>query len=330
MLNDVVLVLEHSPWLVYLLVALLGLCIGSFLNVVIWRMPKMILDADAECFYTGQNSRLKQSKNAAPAFGAAAPAFGAAAQTAEALPSAPELAQADTRPRGALSQFNIAFPASHCVRCFHALAWYDLFPVLSFIFLRARCRYCSQSIAWRYPLIEIIMGVLSVWLMWYFSLSLKACFAIIFAAILLALASIDMATGLLPDELTLPGLWLGLLVSTGHVFVSPINAILGALIGYLSLRTVDALYYLVRRQHGIGFGDFKMLAFIGAWVGWQGLIPCVFFASCAALVISLIRLIGSTYKSQYALAFGPYLAIAGLTVLLCQPMIKSWMLFYLT
>ena len=324
MFSDFLMVVEQTPWAVYLLVALLGLCIGSFLNVVIWRMPKMILEIEPEGCSAVQNDADDQLETNA------APAFDPAAQTAEALSSAPELAPADTRRQGVLSRFNLAFPSSHCVSCYHALAWYELIPLLSFIFLRARCRHCSQAIAWRYPVIEIVMGLLSVWLMWHFSLSLKACFAIIFAAILLALASIDMATGLLPDQLTLPGLWLGLLVSTGHVFVSPVNAILGALIGYLSLRTVDALYYLVRRQHGIGFGDFKMLAFIGAWVGWQGLIPCVFLASCAALVVSLIRVVGSGFTSQRAVAFGPYLAIAGLTVLLCQPIIQSWMLFYLT
>ncbi len=253
-------------------VALVGLCIGSFLNVVIHRTPKML--------ERGWRDQCAELAGQAPA---EEPAY------------------------------NLWVPRSQCPACGHPIRAIENFPVISYMMLRGRCAACKAPISSRYPLVETLTGVLSVCAFVRFGATPAALAACVMVWMLIALTFIDFDTQLLPDSLTLPLLWAGLLANVlGAVpSVSLRDAVIGAVAGYFVLWTIYWLFKLIRGKEGMGYGDFKLLAALGAWLGWQMLLPIVLLSSIvgAAIGMSLVAFKGRDH--QVPLAFGPYLAIAG-------------------
>jgi leader peptidase (prepilin peptidase) / N-methyltransferase len=261
---------------ILLAVALVGLCVGSFLNVVIHRMPKMLDRGWRE-----------------------------------------QCAELAGKPPAEEPTYNLWVPRSQCPACGHPIRAIENIPVVSYLLLRGRCAGCKAPISARYPLVEALTGVLSVCAVLRFGATPAALAACVLVWTLIALTFIDFDTQLLPDNLTLPLLWAGLLANVlGAVpAVSLRDAVIGAVAGYLVLWTVYWLYKLIRGKEGMGYGDFKLLAAMGAWLGWQMLLPIVLLSSVvgAAIGMSLVAFKGRDH--QIPLAFGPYLAIAGVIAL---------------
>ncbi|MDZ4814027.1 MAG: A24 family peptidase [Pseudomonadota bacterium] len=259
--------MELAPW-----AALgLGLLVGSFLNVVILRLPP----------------RLE---------------FGWKRDAREIL----ELPQPeDAVPPG------IVLKGSHCPKCGHDLSWYENVPLLSWLALRGRCRACKAPISMQYPIIEALTGVASYLIVWKFGIGADAIVGLILTWMLIAASGIDFRTTLLPDQFTLPLLWLGLIVSVYGLYVDPATAIVGAAVGYLSLWSVFWGFKLLTGKEGMGYGDFKLLAALGAFCGWQGLLPIVLMSSLGGAAIGGLYLVLGNKDSQTQIPFGPFLAVAG-------------------
>ncbi len=272
------------PWI--FTISLIGLCAGSFLNVVIYRLPRMLKqDWQNEC-----RLLLKLAPDS----------------------SAPLL--------------NLLIPRSQCPSCHKTLAWFTTIPLLSFVILKGKCLYCRQTIPIRYPAVEIITALLTVWSIWHYGLTWQGLAACVLAGALVTLTCIDFEHQLLPDCITLPLMGSGLALSLNHLFVSPETAILGMLSGYLSLWFVAFVYQLLVKKTGMGNGDFKLLAMLGAWAGWQALPIIVFAASLLGIIIGSILLILSKQHLRQPIAFGPYLAIAGWLAFLYSDSINAWYL----
>jgi leader peptidase (prepilin peptidase)/N-methyltransferase len=259
--------------------ALLGLLVGSFLNVVIHRIPKMMeRQWAAECAEAQGNEVTEQPV------------------------------------------FNLMVPRSRCPHCGHAIAWYENIPILSYVALRGRCSDCKASISPRYPLVELSTGILFCLCIsqWGFNISGFAWCA--FSALLLALALIDWDTTLLPDDITLPLLWLGLVGASLHWIPVDLNSSLwGAVAGYLSLWLVYWAFKLATGKEGMGYGDFKLFAALGAWFGWQTLIPMILMASLIGAVVGIAMKFSIGLREGGYVPFGPFLAGAGFTALIAGP-----------
>jgi leader peptidase (prepilin peptidase)/N-methyltransferase len=265
--------LETSPVLLYTSLAVLGLMVGSFLNVVILRLPKM-LEArwKAECQeFLGQ------------------PVDEAGGQ-----------------------RFNLAIPASHCPSCGHALRWWENLPLISYLLLRGRCAHCKTRISPQYPLVEAAAAGLAVLVASQIPFGWPLLFALVFVWVLLALTVIDLNTMLLPDQLTLPLLWLGLLLNVGGLFASLPDAVIGAAAGYLALWAVYHGFRLLTGKEGMGYGDFKLLGALGAWMGWQALPGVILLSSLVGALIGIGLMLLRGRDKNTPIPFGPYLAIAGL------------------
>jgi leader peptidase (prepilin peptidase)/N-methyltransferase len=265
--------LETSPVLLYTSLAVLGLMVGSFLNVVILRLPKM-LEArwKAECQeFLGQ------------------PVDEAGGQ-----------------------RFNLAIPASHCPACGHALRWWENLPLISYVLLRGRCAHCKTRISPQYPLVEAAAAGLAVLVASQIPFGWPLLFALVFVWVLLALTVIDLNTMLLPDQLTLPLLWLGLLLNVGGLFASLPDAVIGAAAGYLALWAVYHGFRLLTDKEGMGYGDFKLLGALGAWMGWQALPGIILLSSLVGTLIGISLMLLRGRDKNTPIPFGPYLAIAGL------------------
>ncbi|MFZ3038106.1 MAG: A24 family peptidase [Rugosibacter sp.] len=259
--------------------ALLGLIVGSFLNVVIHRLPIMMeRDWAAQC----------------------ADFLGAPAD-ADAQPATP---------------FNLSRPRSHCPKCQHTITPLENIPVLSWLWLRGRCRACGTSIAIRYPLVELTTGALFAVAALYFGLTLAGMGALIFIAALIALTGIDYDTQLLPDDITLPLLWLGLLFNLVGTYTSLSSAVIGAVAGYLSLWAIYWSFKLITGKEGMGYGDFKLLAALGAWLGWQMLPVTILLSSLVGAAVGIGLIVFAKHGRQEPIPFGPYLAAAGIVALL--------------
>lgn len=255
--------------------SLFGLLIGSFLNVVIHRLPTMM-----ERDWMIQCAELR---------GESAPVF----------------------PR-----LSLIGPRSRCPACGHEIGAWENIPLLSYLLLKGRCRGCKTKISLRYPIVEALTGALSALVAWRFGFSWQAVAGLVFVWALIALAFIDLDTQLLPDSLTQPLLWLGLILNMWNTFTDLRTALIGALAGYLSLWTVYWMFKLLTKKEGMGYGDFKLLAAIGAWLGWT-LLPFTILASSmvgAAVGIAMI-VIGGHERSK-PIPFGPYLSAAGIVALL--------------
>jgi leader peptidase (prepilin peptidase)/N-methyltransferase len=225
----------------------------------------------------------------------------------------------------AVAPYNLARPRSHCPACGHALAWRDNIPLLSYLLLRGRCRACSSPIGWRYPVVELLTAVLFAACAWHWGLGASTLVWAAFAATLLALACIDADTQLLPDALTLPLLWGGLIsAAAGWSQTLLADALWGAVAGYGLLWLVQQGFGLATGKQGIGQGDFKLLAALGAWLGWQALPPLLMLASLSGTAVGLgLRWSGRLGAGQ-PLAFGPYLAMAGVALMWLAPLSGLW------
>lgn len=273
---ELINLLQQSPAFFVGTVFVVGLMVGSFLNVVIYRLPVMMeRDWKAQCReYTGE-------------------------------------AEPEDEP-----PLTLARPASRCPHCGHRIRSYENIPVLSYLFLRGKCSSCAASISTRYPSIELLTGLLSAMVAWHFGFGWQAGAALLLTWALIALSMIDIDHQLLPDSITLPFLWLGLLLSLFPVFADMRSSLIGAVVGYMSLWTIYQLFKLVTGKEGMGFGDFKLLALLGAWMGWQALPMIVLLSSAVGAVLggALIAIQGR--DRHQPMPFGPYLAIAGWIALL--------------
>lgn len=271
--------LHTYPWLWIGLAALLGLQFGSFLNLLIWRLPVMLHHQweDDVTHFQGQE-----------------------------VPNRPA--------------FNLFFPSSHCTSCMAPLRASELVPVLSYFWLKGRCAHCNAKVSWRYPLVELAVAAWWVWSASHWGVSPAALAWSAFGSLLLALALIDADTMLLPDNLTLPLLWVGLVLSAmGWISVQLADSVWGAVAGYLSLWSVQAVFKMITGKQGMGEGDFKLLAALGAWLGWLALPGLVLMASLLGVMAALLMRWRGDLASDQALPFGPYLAVAGVCIAIFEP-----------
>ncbi|MDY7026605.1 MAG: A24 family peptidase [Pseudomonadota bacterium] len=274
--------------LIYSLAFVLGLLFGSFFNVVIHRLPIMM-----------ERDWKRQSK-----------AFLGLSEAEEDQ-----------------ARFDLSTPPSRCPNCERPIRWYENLPVISYLAMKGRCTGCQKSISPRYPLVELLTAALTLITVWHFGISLHTAFLAVFVWLLIILTFIDFDTQLLPDSLTLPGLWLGLLSNWYFEWVPLDDALLGAVFGYLSLWSVFWLFKLLTGKEGFGYGDFKLLAMMGAWLGWLQL-PVILFLSCllGAILGGIVVISQRGQENPTQIAFGPYLAIAGLIALFFGNELMSWYL----
>lgn len=252
-----------------------GLAIGSFLNVVIHRLPRMMqADWKAQC------------------------------------------AELEGRPPEPAPRYNLMVPGSQCASCGHALGIRHNIPLVSWIALKGRCAFCRAPVSPRYPVVEALTALLFVWVAAQFGPTLQGGAALVLTATLIALAFIDADTTLLPDSLTQPLLWLGLLLNFYGGFAPLPEAVIGAVAGYLSLWSIYWLFKLVTGKEGMGYGDFKLLAALGAWLGWRMLLPIVLMSSVVGAVSGIALIALARRGREIPIPFGPYLAAAGFLVLM--------------
>lgn len=283
--SELIALLQHSQLISLLVVSILGLCIGSFLNVVIYRTPLMMA---------------QQWKNECQ------------------MLLHPDMDTEYVEP------ITLSHPASSCPHCHHQIRWFENIPVISWLLLRGKCSQCQNAISYRYPLVEIITALLSALVVIKFGITWQALAALVLTWTLIALTGIDFDTQLLPDRFTLPLAGLGLFVNAFGLFVSPTAAIFGYVIGFLCLWVVYQLFLLITGKHGMGHGDFKLLAALGAWLGPMMLPLIVFLSALLGSIIGIILMKRAGESKPFA--FGPYIAIAGMLALLYGQQIVSWYL----
>lgn len=258
-----------------LIAGLFGLLIGSFLNVVIHRLPKMMQrESDNYC------------------------------------------AVEAGKPEIHIERYNLMVPRSACPHCHHQITAMENIPVVSYLALRGKCSNCKAPISPRYPAIELLTGVLSALVVWKLGTGWQGLGGLFFLYFLVALTFIDADTQLLPDDLTYPLIWAGLLININGTYVSLHDAVVGAAAGYLALWTIYWVYKLVRGREGMGYGDFKLLAALGAWMGWATLPAVVLMASLVGAVVGIALMVANRRGFDYQIPFGPYLAAAGLITFL--------------
>ena len=262
----------------------LGSIVGSFLNVVIYRLPKIL----AQTWSQDCRTYLK-------------------------LEAEPE------------KKISLLWPSSTCPNCNNAIRPWHNIPILGYLLLKGRCKDCSEKISPRYPIVELISGLLSVLIIWKFGATIQGLLALGITWTLIALTGIDFDEHLLPDSITLPLLWAGLIANSFGVFTDLNSALWGAILGYLSLWSVYWVFKLVTGKEGMGFGDFKLLAALGAWLGWTYLPTIILLSSVVGLVFAVAFMIFSGNKKGAPIAFGPYLAVAGWICLLVGPSILSFL-----
>ncbi len=261
------------------LAGVLGLMIGSFLNVVIYRLPKIM-----ERQWAAECAEL----------------------------AGKELPQTET--------FNLVLPRSRCQKCSHQIRWYENIPVLSYLFLRGKCSACGTPISLRYPLVELTTGALFFYCVWSWGATPMGLIWCGFSAAIVALAMIDWDTTLLPDSITQPLLWAGLMAAALKWNNVPLaDALWGAVAGYLALWLVYWSFKLVTGKEGMGFGDFKLYAALGAWFGWTALVPIILMASVIGAIIGIALKFSAGLREGGYVPFGPFLAAAGLTAMIFGP-----------
>lgn len=273
-MTEMIHILQTSPPLFATMCAVLGLMVGSFLNVVIHRLPKML-----EIGWQQQCAELR-GEEPAP-----------------------------------LTPYNLMVPGSACPHCNHPISAWENIPVVSYLLLRGKCKGCGAPISPRYPIIEAISGILSGYVAVHFGFGLAAAGALLLMWALLALTAIDFDTQLLPDDITLPLLWVGLVFNLLGTYTDLHEAVLGAVIGYLALWSVYWLFKLATGKEGMGYGDFKLLAALGAWLGWQVLPLIILLSSLVGAVVGITLMVVLKHGRNVPIPFGPYLAGGGLIAL---------------
>lgn len=277
-MTDLVKALELLPLLGIISAGILGLLVGSFLNVVIYRLPKMMeRDWRTQCieFLGEDNIKDDAKKNTGP------------------------------------EKFNLVTPNSTCPSCGHKIKPWENIPVVSYLFLRGKCSACKTSISLRYPIIELVTGILSAIAIYTFGANATGLACLVFTWCLVALTMIDFDTQLLPDSITLPLLWLGLIANSFGLFTSLDSAVWGAIGGYLSLFSVYWLFKILTGKEGMGFGDFKLLGALGAWLGWQMLLQIIMLSALVGAAIGISMIVIRGRDKNIPIPFGPYLALAG-------------------
>lgn len=222
------------------------------------------------------------------------------------------------------NKFNLCVPRSHCPKCRKQLSWYCNIPILSYLFLRGRCWFCHAAIPLQYFFVEMISAVLSIIVFWRFGITFLGLDVLLFTYGLIALGFIDFNHQFLPDVITFLLLWLGLIVSTQHYFTSPSDAIFAVIIGYLFLWVIAKLFFLLRKKEGMGMGDCKMLAMLGAWVGTHALLNVVLLSSASALFVVGVLIIFKKCKAHNRIPFGPFLAMGGWCTVMYGPQLNQW------
>jgi leader peptidase (prepilin peptidase) / N-methyltransferase len=298
-MQSIIETLAQTPWLGFSAVVVFGLLVGSFLNVVIYRLPKMM-----EAQWIAEANEINASVQAQNG------SVGAAVATA-----------AQTEP----AKFNLITPNSTCPHCGHKIRAWENIPLVSWLMLRGKCSSCKAPISARYPLIELLTGALAGLAAWHFGASIQLAAALGFTFCLVVLTFIDLDTMLLPDVITLPLLWVGLLLNLKGVFVSLESAVIGAVAGYLILWSIYWAFKLVTGKEGMGYGDFKLLAALGAWFGWQVLPMIILLSSVVGLVAAIGMMVFKNHGRVQPIPFGPYLAGAGLLALYLRPMLAGFM-----
>lgn len=279
-----------TPWLLYLTITLVSLCIGSFLNVVILRLPKM-MHQEWRC-------------------------------------QCEEFLEVPEKDRKTEAPVTLSKPASTCPSCGHQIRAWENIPVISYLVLRGKCASCKTGISPRYPIIEALTAIFSVVTVAVLGANTTALWALVLVWCLIALTVIDFDTQLLPDNITLPLLWLGLILNYFGGLTGFTNAFWGAVAGYLSLWSVYWLFKLVTGKEGMGHGDFKLLAALGAWLGWQLLPAVILMSSVVGAVVGIALMAFRKHGREVPIPFGPYLAAAGLLCLWFGPQIKNfWFAF---
>lgn len=275
MFEPLLKILGANEYLFIATFTVLGLLVGSFLNVVIYRLPVMM-----------QRSWESQCQ---------------------------ELLELEQPPKG---KFNLVKPDSRCPHCETPIGVLENIPVISYLLQRGRCKHCNGPIAIRYPLIELLTAVMSGVTAWHFGFGWTALFAVILTWSLIAMSFIDIDHQLLPDDITLPFLWLGMLLSLFGLYTDMSSAIIGAIAGYLSLWLVYHLFKLLTGKEGMGYGDFKLFALFGAWLGWQALPLILLLSSLVGAAVGITLILFRGRDRQLPIPFGPYLAAAGWIALL--------------
>jgi len=271
-------VFKSEQWLFYTAIVLFSLCIGSFLNVVIYRLPVMLeRDWHDQCQEFLELTPTDERKN---------------------------------------EKLGLAAPASRCPHCGHKIRIHENIPVVSYVLLGGKCASCKTPISIQYPLIETVTAIMSVVVAWKYGVTFQTFGALLFTWTLIALTMIDVQKQLLPDNLTLPLLWLGMIFALFETYTSLQASVIGAIAGYLVLWTVFHLFKLVTGKEGMGFGDFKLLAAMGAWMGWAMLPQIILVSSVVGAIAGSIMLVTGKTRSQQPIPFGPYLAAAGWIALL--------------
>ncbi|MCH8959452.1 MAG: prepilin peptidase [Proteobacteria bacterium] len=280
---DVINFIAGNPMFYLVLAFLTGLMVGSFLNVVIYRLPVML------------EREWKQ-------------------QCSEIM---------NLEPMEEKARFNLLTPGSTCPSCGHRITALQNIPILSYLWLRGKCAACATRISPRYPAVELLTGIVSVLVVWRFGFTLEALAALFLSWTLIALSGIDLDHKLLPDSLTLPLLWTGLLISLAGklvsaetLFIDPADSIAGAVIGYLALWSVYQLFLLITGKEGMGYGDFKLLAALGAWLGLQQLPLVIFFSALVGAAAGIVMIVALGRGRQIPIPYGPYLAVAGWVALM--------------
>lgn len=289
--------LQDNMTIALVVFALLGLCVGSFLNVVIHRIPLMMVASwRQEC------SQFMSQQADMPL----------------------EHTSALTQVVSGDAPITLSTPASRCPHCAHKIRWYENIPLISWLVLRGRCSDCQAPISIRYPIVELVTALLSALVIYQFGVTAAGVFALVLIWTLIALTGIDFDTQLLPDRLTFPLAGLGLAVNSQSWFVSPTESIWGLLLGFLSLWVVVKIFYLITKKHGMGQGDFKLLAVMGAWLGPMMLPLIILLSSLLGSIVGIILMRKQGESKPFA--FGPYIAIAGIIALLYGSDIINWYL----
>ena len=264
----------NQPTIFLVVVTLLGLIVGSFLNVVIYRLPIIIKRQwSSEC--------------------------------REWLNVDDETTNDSSLP------FNLITPRSKCTKCGHKITAIENIPIVSYLVLGGKCRECRTPISIQYPLVEALTAILSLLVAWHFGYSWETAAALLFTWALIALSVIDLHTKLLPDSITLPFVWLGLMVNSSHLFTDLSSSVWGAVAGYLSLWSIYQLFKLLTGKEGMGYGDFKLLALLGAWLGWQVLPLIIILSSIIGASVGITLVLVKGRDKNVPIPFGPYLALGG-------------------
>ena len=290
MFEQTLALFQQSSFSFYLFVVIFSLMIGSFLNVVVYRLPKMMHNTwYLECreFLADELTKVPAKK---------------------------------------VDHLTLSIPNSTCPECGHKIRFYENIPVISWLFLKGKCSQCKNSIAIRYPLVEAATALLSLVIAMQFGVAIETLLLLILTWGLICLTLIDFDHMLLPDQIVMPLLWLGLLVNINDTFVPLNDAVIGAAVGYMSLFSVFWLFKLLTGKEGMGHGDFKLFALFGAWIGWQLLPILILMASVVGAVVGISLMLFKGHQREQAIPFGPYLAVAGWITLLWGEGIWSWYL----